>query len=104
MGSNVKYLKLTIAQSVVNIFAESLHAGRCTCTTDMKHIEWDFSSKACVQRLRRLRVWGRGQNTTFLEYGHVAYHIKGNDVCSDMVANILPVYPSPDPRGQNSSF
>ena len=34
---------------------------------------------------------GRGQNLTFLEYGHVAYQIKGNDGCSNMVANILPV-------------
>ena len=27
----------------------------------------------------------------FQNYGHVAYQIKGNDACSNMVANILPV-------------
>ena len=32
----------------------------------------------------------RGQTSTVSEYGHVAYHIKGNDACSNMVANILP--------------
>ena len=36
------------------------------------------------------RPWGWVQNSTFLEYGHVAYQIKGNDACSSMVANILP--------------
>ena len=30
---------------------------------------------------------GRGQN---LEYGHVAYQIKADESCSNMVANILP--------------
>ena len=34
---------------------------------------------------------GRDQNLTFSEYGHVAYQIKGNDACSNMVANNLPV-------------
>ena len=28
----------------------------------------------------------------FLEYGHVAYQIKGNEACSNMVANILPAW------------
>ena len=37
-----------------------------------------------------LRVWGRGQNLTFSEYGHVAYQIKADNVCSNMVAIILP--------------
>ena len=27
-------------------------------------------------------------NSTFSEYGHVAYQIKGNDACSNMVANV----------------
>ena len=35
--------------------------------------------------------WGIGQNSTFSEYGHVAYQIKGNDACSNMVTNILPI-------------
>ena len=35
---------------------------------------------------------GRGQTSTFSEYGHVAYQIKGNDACSNMVANSVPVH------------
>ena len=35
------------------------------------------------------RGWGRGQNSTFSEYGHVAYQMKGNDECSNMQAHIL---------------
>ena len=63
----------------------------------MKHIKWDF----------RLNAWVwppgciRGQKSTFSEYGHVAYQIKGNDACSDMVANILHAEGS---KGQNSPF
>ena len=34
-----------------------------------------------------------GQNSTFTEHGHVAYQIKENDKCSNMVANILPADP-----------
>ena len=37
-----------------------------------------------------LRGRGRGQNETFLEYGHIAYQIKWNNAYSNMVANILP--------------
>ena len=37
-----------------------------------------------------------GQNLTILEHGHVAYQIKGNQDCSNMVANILPTDPTPD--------
>ena len=36
-----------------------------------------------------------GQNSTFSEHGHVAYQIKGNHECSNMVANILPTDPLP---------
>ena len=32
-----------------------------------------------------------GQNSTFSEYGHVAYQSKGTDACSYMVANILVI-------------
>ena len=32
------------------------------------------------------REWGR--NSTFSEHGHVAYQIKGNHECSNLVANI----------------
>ena len=35
----------------------------------------------------------KGQNSTFSEHGWVAYQIKGNHECSNMVANSLP----PDP-------
>ena len=37
-----------------------------------------------------LRGWGRGQNSTFSEYGNVAYQIKADDACSNILANILP--------------
>ena len=36
-----------------------------------------------------LRGWGRGQNKTFSEYGHVAYQDKADDAGSIMVANIF---------------
>ena len=39
----------------------------------------------------------KGQNLTFSEHGHVAYQIKGNHMCSNMVANILPADPPPPP-------
>ena len=51
----------------------------------MKHI-WSGPSP-----LGGLRGWGRGQNSFLSEYGNVAYQIKGNDACSNMVANILPL-------------
>ena len=35
------------------------------------------------------RPWGWCQNSFFSEYLHVAYKIKWNHVCSNMVANIL---------------
>ena len=46
------------------------------------------------------------QNSTFSKHGHVAYRIKGNNECSNMVANILPAdphLPNPNPGmwGQN---
>ena len=58
-----------------------------------------MSLKAKVQPLGGLRGWGSGQNSTFSEYGHVAYQIKGNEACINMVANILPVYPLSRPWG-----
>ena len=36
-----------------------------------------------------------GQNSTFPEHGHVAYQIKENQVCSNLVPNILPAEPPP---------
>ena len=40
--------------------------------------------------------WGgvKRSNANVSEYGHVAYQIKGNDACSNMVANILPADPA----------
>ena len=34
-----------------------------------------------------------GQNSTFSERGHVAYEIKKNHECNNMLANILPIDP-----------
>ena len=34
-----------------------------------------------------------GQNLTFSEHGRVAYQIKGNHKCINMIANILPTDP-----------
>ena len=39
------------------------------------------------------------KNSTISEYGHVAYQIKGNDACSNMVANIFPADHQPGPWG-----
>ena len=48
------------------------------------------------------------QNSKFSEYGYLAYQIKRNHKCSNMVANILPADPLPGPgvraKGQNSNF
>ena len=45
---------------------------------------------------------------TFFKNDHVVYQIKWNHYCSNIVANILPADPSPNPGmgslGQNSSF
>ena len=43
----------------------------------------------------------------FLEHGHVAYQIKGNHGCSQMVENILAGEPPPtpsNPGGQKVKF
>ena len=61
----------------------------------MKRIKWDFSSKAWVWPPGGHRGWDSGQNSTLSEYGHVAYQIKGDDACSNMVANSLPIDPQP---------
>ena len=48
-----------------------------------------------------LRGCGRDQNSTFSEYGHVAYQIKADDAGSNMVANILPT-DTPSTQGVGS--
>ena len=70
-------------------------------------------------KLMRERAGGRegreggGQNSTFSEHGCVAYQIKGNHRCSNMLANILPTFCPQTPnhltlgvesKGQNSTF
>ena len=49
-----------------------------------------------------LRV--KRSNLTFAEHDHVAYQIKGNRECSNMVANILPAAPSPLRRSKLNFF
>ena len=67
--------------------AEILHAGRAAI--DMKHIKQDFSLKARVPA-RRVDLGGVPRpKLNFSKYGHVAYQINADDVCSNMVANIL---------------
>ena len=56
----------------------------------MKCIKWDFSLKAWVWAPGvDLGFGGQGQNYFFSEYGYVAYQIKADNACSNMVANIL---------------
>ena len=67
----------------------------------MKHIKLDFQSKACVLPPGWTKWVGSvGQKSCFSEHGHVAYQIKENHKCSNMVATILstdPLHPPPDP-------
>ena len=64
----------------------------------------------CLTPLGGLRGWGqKGHTSTFLEHSQVAYQLKENHKCSNMVANILPAPPPPPPLGmgsvgQNSTF
>ena len=53
--------------------------------------------------------FGRGPRPKiffFSEYGHVAYHIKGNETYDNLHANILhtPLSPGLRVKGQNSFF
>ena len=67
----------------------------------MIHIKQDISLKAWVRSPGVDSGWGRGQNETFSEYGHISYQIKTYVVCSNVVANILPTdTPSTLGRGQ----
>ena len=59
----------------------------------MKHIKRDLSLKVWV--LSPECTWGRSLNSIFSEYCDVAYQIKGNDACINMVANILSIDPLP---------
>ena len=59
-------------------------------------------SKYCASRPPppTFGVESKGQTSTFSEHGHIAYQIKWNHECSNVVANILLADPAPDPRGQ----
>ena len=41
-------------------------------------------------------MWNQSQKFDFIkiEYGHVAYQIKGNDAYTNIAANSLPIFPS----------
>ena len=70
----------------------------------MKQIKQDFSLKAWGPA-PWVNLAGRADANIqlFLEYGHVAYQIKGNYPCSNMVANTLPYdHPPPDPGVKKS--
>ena len=70
-------------------FAEILHVYRAAI--DMKHIKWDLSLKAWVRAPEvDLEGGAEAKIELFSKYGHVAYQINADDVCSNMVANILP--------------
>ena len=49
-------------------------------------------------------IGSKGQNSTLSEHSHVAYQIKGNHECSNMVANILPQNPNPLNGVKRSKF
>ena len=72
----------------------------------MKNIKWDFRLKAWVQSGLDLGVGPRPN--IFFEYGHVAYHVRANNTCSNMVANFLttdtPSTPGRGSKGQTISF
>ena len=40
-----------------------------------------------------------GRKSTFLEHGHVAYHIKWNHESSNVIAHFLPADPPTEPWG-----
>ena len=64
----------------------------------MKHIKCDFRSKASIGSAGwTLVVGSKAQNSTSSEYGHVAYQIKRNHTCSNIIGNILPADPPPPP-------
>ena len=87
------YLNFTITQSVANIFC------------------WNFACRQRYNKYETIQTWflikglclsdplgglcGWGLNSTFSEHNHVAYQIKGNHKCSNMVAYVLPADPYP---------
>ena len=49
---------------------------------------------------------GQRPKFNFFKYGLIAYQIKGNDTCYNMVANFLPIHPTlgVGSKGQNLTF
>ena len=70
-------------KSIAIFFTEIVHGG--IGTIYLKHIKRDFSWRPGSNFLGDLGGGGRGQNSTFSEYGHVAHHIIGNRACSNTV-------------------
>ena len=73
----------------------------------MKNIKWDFRLKAWVRSLG-IDLGVGPRPIFFLEYGHVAYHVRANNSCSNMVAIFLPAdtpsTPGRGSKGQTISF
>ena len=42
--------------------------------------------------------------STYSEYDHVAYKIKGNEASNNMLANVLPLYTHSQPLGWGQTF
>ena len=71
----------------------------------MKHIKCDFRSKASIGSPGWTYVVGsKAQNSTSSEYGHVAYQIKRNHTCSNIIGNILPAEPPPPPHANTGGL
>ena len=67
----------------------------------MNHIKRDVSLKAWV-RAPGVDLGGGGRpKLNFSEYDHVAYQIKADNFCNNMVANILPT-DTPSTQGVGS--
>ena len=65
----------------------------CLLVSTFRYNKYETSNGILVRRPRSnpvggLRVWDRDQNSNFSEHGLVAYQIKENDACSNMVATI----------------
>ena len=72
-GSEVKYFNFSITKAIINIFSETLHAGRAAI--DMKYIKWDFSLKAWV-RAPWVDLGGMAEAKIKLFQNMVMSHIK----------------------------
>ena len=62
-------------------------------TLNTKDIKRDFRSRACVSPPGDLGCVVKRSKSNFFRNDHVAYQIKGNHECSNMVVNTLPADP-----------